>query len=821
MTRARLVQNAFSSGEIDPRLFGRNDFTRFKTGLAECRGFIPLVQGGFTRAPGTERRGETRNNSPARRIPFSFAQNDAVELEFTDSVMRVWRYGDLVMDGGSPYELATPFEESDLPNLDWAQDGDVIYLVDGRNPMQKLSRAALDDWSIADVALDRGPFRIPNLDETKTVQVEYLTGGAVEYWQAEENLTNGDRRQYGSNIYIYRGTQTDFTGGFVDGHCGTRGPTHTSGTKTYEMADTSGGGLIVEVRWEFDVVTEGEGTVRLIGSGDPFDAEMVGGLMLIEPVDFEDVPVWVGNDSKRNGKLVLYADNIYRHIAGSDSGVNPPTHVGGTRMTDGNSETKYQWISGLRGIVRITSFTDANEVEADQVLPVPRPCFDSATYLWAEGAWSDKYGYPAAVELHERRLFAAATPSDPRTVWGSQQGDFEDFLVGDAADAPLGYTLATDGQKNRILWLATGRRGLFIGSLGEVYRAYSSSQNEAIGPTTFATEIVAPDGAREARPIAAFGDPIYPVRGGGRVQEVKYSFEVDGAVPRDLSLPSRHLAASPIEQIEWQGAPGKLAWMRRADGLLLVLLYEPEQEVLGWAPVPVAGGFVEDITVSPAADGTRDVVTLTVLRTLDGGTVRTVEQLADNEAALLGGAGVEEFNHLYCASIYEGAATSSLSVPHLANETVTAWTDGGDFPGLTVAGDGTVTLPGAVTRATVGLFDDSHRVETLPLQAVRRDGDQRGRPMRLHSGVGAVLHRTAGGQIAAVARDFGQAPREGGWIGMVPEAFDADGGEAWSGATRLDVTTLATLDLRLRIRPQGGRPLTVLALVSEVEGEGV
>lgn len=131
MTRARPVQNAFSSGELDPRLHARNDFQRFKTGQAVCRGFMPLRQGAFTRAPGTIWRGNPRNSAPSVRIPFVFADDDAVELEFTDGIMRVWRYGEPVMDGASPYELATPYVEADLPNLDFAQDGDVIFIVDG------------------------------------------------------------------------------------------------------------------------------------------------------------------------------------------------------------------------------------------------------------------------------------------------------------------------------------------------------------------------------------------------------------------------------------------------------------------------------------------------------------------------------------------------------------------------------------------------------------------------------------------------------------------------------------------------------------------
>ncbi|MGB1390665.1 MAG: hypothetical protein ACPG61_17465, partial [Paracoccaceae bacterium] len=91
-----------------------------------------MRQGGVTRMPGTIYRGATKNNQKTRLVTFQFSENDAVTLEFSDGVMRVRRYGALVMDGPSPYELVTPFLEADLDSLQWVQSADVIYLVDGK-----------------------------------------------------------------------------------------------------------------------------------------------------------------------------------------------------------------------------------------------------------------------------------------------------------------------------------------------------------------------------------------------------------------------------------------------------------------------------------------------------------------------------------------------------------------------------------------------------------------------------------------------------------------------------------------------------------------
>ena len=162
--RSSVPQYAFNSGEISPLLFGRPDYQRHQTGLKRCCGWLPLRQGGITRAPGTIYRGSTKNDAAARTISFEFAANDAVVLEFTNGIMRVWRYGVLVLSGGSPYELVVPYDDAAIGRLKWVQSADVIYFTDGVLPPQKLSRFALDNWAISDVDFDRGPFQAQNLD---------------------------------------------------------------------------------------------------------------------------------------------------------------------------------------------------------------------------------------------------------------------------------------------------------------------------------------------------------------------------------------------------------------------------------------------------------------------------------------------------------------------------------------------------------------------------------------------------------------------------------------------------------------------------------
>lgn len=282
MTRTSPPQVAFNAGEIDRLLHARFDYQRFQTGMDTCRGYLPLPQGGFTRAPGTTYLGEPKA-AACVLVPFQFASDDAVVLEFTPGFMRVWRYGQPVLkaDLTGPYELATPFGVNDLPSLRWVQSADVIYLVDGRNPPQRLARFALNSWTISAQILETGPFRVQNLDETKRISVSAFTGtititadfplfsashvGSAMLLSPEDVTvpiltTNspvpaGSLRRVGKNIYrMVSPAEIDSKEGI---------PTHTEGVQDYGH----------NTLWEF--VCDDVGIVRITAVSSPTSATAV------------------------------------------------------------------------------------------------------------------------------------------------------------------------------------------------------------------------------------------------------------------------------------------------------------------------------------------------------------------------------------------------------------------------------------------------------------------------------------------------------------------------------------------------------------------
>ena len=739
MTRTSPPQVAFSSGELDPLLHRRFDYQRFQTGLAKCQGFLPLAQGGFTRAPGTLYRGTTKNNAAGILVPFQFAADDALTLEFTPGFMRVWRYGALVLSAGVPYELATPYNAVALQSLRWVQSADVIYLCDGIRPIYRLARFALNNWTLTPWVLETGPFRVQNLDKTVTVQASGMTG-----------------------------------------------------------------------------------SITLAASAALFAANHIGSLMRLEPTDQTTIPLFTTNENVPIGDLRRYGDNIYEltQNTASNVGQNPPVHTEGEALT-GNI-TKWKWISDSTGVVRITAVASGISATATVLKTVPQACVVSPSYRWAEGAWSDRYGYPSALELYDQRLVAAANPSEPRTAWFSAIGDFADWGDGAGeADGPFSYIIAGEGSINRIINIRRGRTGLHIFALGEEHSTRSDTRAQVIGPTTAVFGLDGSVGSSPAKPIAPGGDPIFISRDKRRVMQITYSLQSDANQVRPLSRIAQHMGAIGFEQIVWQGTPEPTGWLRMSSGTLAAMIYDAPEEVLGWAGLPVAGGFVESLSVSPDPTGAIDIVTMIARRQINGVTVRMIEEMAPIFGVLTGEEPISEACHLFAASEFApGSPTASFAVPHLIGQSVEVWTEAGEFSALIVPASGTITLPAAVGHAVIGLFDATHYVETLDVQAAAPDGNSMGRKKRIYSGMGLGVHRTAQALVATVERSVGQPEQVGAYARAIKRAVAAPLTTAFSGIVKIETPSGHAEEVALRFKPFSGAPMTITAVIPTVQEAG-
>lgn len=149
----------FTGGEFSPRLAGRVDFSKYYNACEILENMIVLPHGGATRRPGTYFVAEVKDSSKAvRLIPFEFSTEQAYILEFGHEYMRVYKDNGQVQSGSSPYEIATPYQESELFELQYAQSADTMYISHLNHRIRKLTRTGHTSWTLSVVDFIDGPY---------------------------------------------------------------------------------------------------------------------------------------------------------------------------------------------------------------------------------------------------------------------------------------------------------------------------------------------------------------------------------------------------------------------------------------------------------------------------------------------------------------------------------------------------------------------------------------------------------------------------------------------------------------------------------------
>lgn len=250
MAKASPMQNSFNAGELSPQLKGRADIDKYKNGCETLTNFLPQIYGPARKRPGTRFVNEVKTSSKATRlVPFEYSTQQAYAIEFGEYYIRFHSEGGTVLSGGSPYEIVSPYSETDLENLDFAQSADVIYIAHPNHAPRKLGRYAATNWVLSTVAFDWPPFNDENVDSTTitasavtgtgitlTASASLFTSGMVgtyfkfsevieskyDIWEAGKSVSSGAFRHYDGKLYEATSTGTT----------GTRPPIHFEGTES-------------------------------------------------------------------------------------------------------------------------------------------------------------------------------------------------------------------------------------------------------------------------------------------------------------------------------------------------------------------------------------------------------------------------------------------------------------------------------------------------------------------------------------------------------------------------------------------------------------
>lgn len=173
MPRAWTARNGWSSGEWTPYLLGRYDLAQYYRALQRAENFIVTLEGALVRRPPTRRLGLTKHQDQrVRLVAFVPTPDVSIVVEFGAGYARFWTQTGPI-GGASPVEVVTPYTEADLPDLAWAQDADVLYVVHPRHPPQKLSRTGASTFTFGPAVWlnGRAPLAPLNLNADNAVTV--------------------------------------------------------------------------------------------------------------------------------------------------------------------------------------------------------------------------------------------------------------------------------------------------------------------------------------------------------------------------------------------------------------------------------------------------------------------------------------------------------------------------------------------------------------------------------------------------------------------------------------------------------------------------
>lgn len=336
--------------------------------------------------------------------------------------------------------------------------------------------------------------------------------------------------------------------------------------------------------------------------------------------------------------------------------------------------------------------------------------------------------YPKAVSFFEQRLFFAACPKSPQTLWGSKIGLYTVFTVGPLDDDAVQFTIASN-RYDEIIQLESARNLLAMSYGGEFSVAGTSSGG--VTPSAVSIRAHTFHGTSDVKPIRIGQEVMFVQRDNKKVRAISYDVTLDANVAPDVSILAEHITGNGIVDLTYQQDPDSVAWAVREDGVLLSLTHLREQDVTAWARHLTPGKFKNVCSVPEA---TTDRCYVVVERTINGITEGYVEYLSPDSYT-------DSAIHLSDAT----GKTSWTGLDHLEGETVQVRADGRQQPSVTVVG-GSVDILTAAKEVEFGL-PFSVTIELLHPEVTLSTGTSQGSAtsiqeavLRLQDSVGVTVN---------------------------------------------------------------------------------
>lgn len=648
MPRAAYVKFSLAAGEVAPTIYARSDIDKYTSAAQVIENYLPIPQGGVTRRAGTRFVAEVKDSSKLTIVRrFEFSTTQAYILELGCGYMRFYKNSARIEASGSPIERTTPYDDTQLYDLDFVQSADVLYHLHATCDVRKLERYSDTCWRFRTVTFKPPPTFEYGARPVADLEVNF-TGDATIGQDLAVTAHNADAFQasdVGREILVLSGNS----------NAGARAGIKSVSSTTIASATVCQAWVnLTAVCHGFWKITESPKTTATVSAATPAGAAVT----------------------------VTLAAAGWR---------------GSTGMTDTDCGRFAVINGGLFELTCIQSTTVANAI----IRGAASSATGAQAGVWSleESLWSTTNGFPETGDFFQDRLYLNST----YRLIGSTTSDYENFAIGvndaDAVNFPL------NSKTIETIRAIVGGRTLQVFTAGSELVATGGGNDDPITPTNIRVSSETTHGSRGVQPIRIDHVTIFIPKGGRQVRE----FTIDSTVytataytAPDLLLLANHLTrdATIVDmayQREQGDTPGQIIWVVLNTGVMLACTYRREENVVAWSHHTTCGAF-ESVAVIPHPDGDRDQVWVTTRRTINGSTKRFVEYLDDCTFYY-------RTRHTDCCiTCNPGSAVTVVGgLNHLAGQTVTIQGDGMVYPDQAVASCGTVTISPAASKIEVGL----------------------------------------------------------------------------------------------------------------------
>ena len=621
--------------------------------------------------PGSQYVATAGQVAPVRLEPFSYSIEESYILEFGAGYLQFYANGGQIISGGNPVKIGTPYLQSDLLNLKFAQKQDVAYITNPNYPPYKLVRTSANSFSLQQVQFVGGPFLDSNTSPVTITPSASSAGGNV------------------TSAVMANGSPVIPVGylGYLPGDVLTLVQAGGSGC---QITLQSGGGLfgllmtaVITANGANYTSANGLGVTGGHGTGLTFNivASPITSMTLTATI-----PTWGTGNQYIVGDFVIYSGTSYvcqishySNIFATDltnenwiaKNFFQPGHVGSIWQIN-NTVGATQWAADASyplgyivyfngvtykcivantssssfladlaagdwqvygGVVVITGYTSptvvTGYVQQNPDGSAGNLGTTSPTTVWAEGAWSDVRGWPTCCCFHEDRLVFANTTYQPNTFWGSAIGGYENFSPGGTADSDAYNFTSSVGKAIR--WLESTQQGLRMGTTAGTITA-ADAGNAGITPSTPPTITLGVDYAVAPIDAQLIGAYAFFIQANlFQLRQLVYDWTISSDKSEDMTLLADHILrdGGGAVQMARQESPNDRLWIPRPDGQMAILTRNVEQQVFGWVRF-IAGatsggnGTYNSVAIEPV-DGGDDAVYVAVSRVVNGTPVQFIE----------------------------------------------------------------------------------------------------------------------------------------------------------------------------------------------------